>query len=439
MHQLAFILFAALLLLAAVQAALAGAFVRILLRGRRAENGDITHLCAAPSGPFRQMGNVPVSPLPPAAILLSLRGADPYLAKGLRCLMQQDYPDYELHIVVDRRDDPAWEVAEQAMALPRRAAMYLQELKEPLSTCSRKCSALVQMVSALDESREVVVLADADLVSHAGWLRELVAPLADPRVGAAFGNRWFMPRNGRWGSLVRYLWNAAAVVPMWLYNIPWGGTFAIRRKVLRDCGLVEKWSRAVVEDAPMRQALEEQGLRLRFVPSLMMVNREDCTLPFGLDFVKRQLTWTRWYHPNWSAVVIHAIVTTAIMAAALLLGFAGWIAGDAETMRWAAGGIGVYLATMLVLTGVMESNVRRVVQARGEPTAWLSPRVLLRLPVAVLLAQAIHLIAVLLAMFKRRVAWRGATYWIAGPWQVRLISDCPQGKQREHAESNLSL
>ncbi len=147
---------------------------------------------------------------------------------------------------------------------------------------------LLRMVAGLDESREVVALIDSDVVPHSRWLRELVAPLRQPRVGAAFGNRWYMPRYGDWGSVVRYLWNAAAVVPMWLCSIPWAGTFAIRTKVLRDCGLLKKWSLVMAEDAPAKQALEDQGLRLRFVPSLMMVNREDCTLAFGLDFIKRQ-------------------------------------------------------------------------------------------------------------------------------------------------------
>src|SRR5438045_488739 len=49
--------------------------------------------------------------LPRVAVLLSLRGADPDLARNLRSLMSQDYPAYELSIVVDSETDPAWEMA----------------------------------------------------------------------------------------------------------------------------------------------------------------------------------------------------------------------------------------------------------------------------------------------------------------------------------------
>ena len=75
----------------------------------------------------------------------------------------------------------------------------------------------------------MVALLDADTIPHRTWLRELVAPLADPRVGAATGNRWYMPAEAGWAGLVRYLWNAAAVVQMYCYGIAWGGTLALKR------------------------------------------------------------------------------------------------------------------------------------------------------------------------------------------------------------------
>jgi cellulose synthase/poly-beta-1,6-N-acetylglucosamine synthase-like glycosyltransferase len=61
----------------------------------------------------------------------------------------------------------------------------------------------------------VLAVIDADAVPHRWWLRDLVAPLSDPRVGVATGNRWYMPEHANWGSLVRYLWNVGAVVQVW--------------------------------------------------------------------------------------------------------------------------------------------------------------------------------------------------------------------------------
>jgi hypothetical protein len=74
-----------------------------------------------------------------------------------------------------------------------------------------KCSSVTQAIERLDPSFEAVALLDAHTMPHRSWLRELVAPPADESVGAATGNRWYMPGGGSWGALVRYSWNAADV------------------------------------------------------------------------------------------------------------------------------------------------------------------------------------------------------------------------------------
>jgi cellulose synthase/poly-beta-1,6-N-acetylglucosamine synthase-like glycosyltransferase len=87
-------------------------------------------------------------------------------------------------------------------------------------TCSLKCSALIQAVSSLNDDCEVVALIDSDTVPHPRWLRELVLPLADRRIGLTAGNRWYVPIKDQWGSLARYLWNISAVLQMNFYTIP---------------------------------------------------------------------------------------------------------------------------------------------------------------------------------------------------------------------------
>lgn len=377
--------------------------------------------------------------LPRVSILLSLRGADPHLAKGLRRLMTQNFPDYDLRIVVDQQDDPAWKVVEDAIRDTGFAKVRLETLREKRSTCSLKCSALVQLAQSLDDRCEVVVLADADLVSHADWLRDLVAPLTGDGVGATHGNRWFWPKKARLGSLVRYLWNVCAVIPMEVQKIPWGGTFAIRASVLRDSGLLEKWSRAVVEDAPVRSALADRGLTVKFVPRLMMVNREECGLLFSFDFIKRQLTWTKIYHPRWMPVVIHAFFSTIVLLAAVALLLCGAVLQQADVVAWSGGGMAAFLVSSLLLICVMERAIRRVVRDRGEETMTFSVGACLRILVAIPVTQMIHFLAVLHAMFRRKVAWRGVTYHVRGPWEVEMLDYKPFDQEALVQDGNTSL
>ncbi len=152
---------------------------------------------------------------------------------------------------------------------------------------------------------------------HPSWLGELTAPLADEHIGAATGNRWYMPGAGSWGAMVRYLWNAAAMVQMYWYEIPWGGTLAVKRKVIDELGLLDRWRNAFCEDTMLFRQLGKRGLRVKFVPSLMMVNREDCGLGACLSWIRRQLLTARLYHPLWPLVLLHGLGTTLVLAAAV--------------------------------------------------------------------------------------------------------------------------
>jgi len=165
-----------------------------------------------------------------------------------------------------------------------------------------------------------VAFADTDVAPHPEWLRELVAPLADPRVGATTGNRWYVPPVGRWGSLVRSLWNVSVVVGMYFWHLPWGGSLAIRADVLRRSTLRQVWSRAGCEDVPLYRVLRESGLRLIFVPEILLVDRGECGIIAGLRFMTRQFLWVRLYHPVcwWTSATFH-ILEVGIEAAAVVL------------------------------------------------------------------------------------------------------------------------
>jgi cellulose synthase/poly-beta-1,6-N-acetylglucosamine synthase-like glycosyltransferase len=129
---------------------------------------------------------------PKAVAILCVRGNDPVLEACLAALLNQDYPSYDVRVVVDSRTDPAWEVVQAAVAREGSATrVQVEPLTRRRDTCSRKIAGVLQALAGLDEGYEVVALLDSDTIPHRTWLGELVAPLADPRCGAASGNRWY--------------------------------------------------------------------------------------------------------------------------------------------------------------------------------------------------------------------------------------------------------
>lgn len=374
---------------------------------------------------FRALGRTPASRsgfTPKAAVILCLRGHDPYLRQTLESVLGMDYPDFEFHVVVDSEDDSAWPAIRRAQELDGSGIMRVQVLSQRHGSCGLKCSSLLQALSGLSSDIEVSAHLDADSVPHARWLRELVQPLSDPRVGAAYGNRWFEPVMPNLGSMVRCLWNACAVPSMNFHRIPWGGSLALRTSHFRESEeLSEHWSRAFCEDTLLADFFARRGLEVRFVPLVLMVNRERCSVMGFARWVRRQLLTVRLYHRAWPIVLVHAVLTTV----SLLAGFA---------LRVHAG-LAVYAGVMLVLGLVLDRAVQGTLVRQGEvPYRWTVQRALLAL-LSIPVTQLIYCWAAVSAHFLKRELWRGVTYRIGGSWDIEIVEDCPQNSDPDEGVS----
>ncbi len=375
--------------------------------------------------------------LPKVAIALCLRGADPFLANCLQALLNQNYPQYELRVVVDSEEDLAWNIATQTLGVETNVPVQISPLRIRRETCSLKCSALIQAVTELQEDCEIIALVDADTIPHPNWLRELVSPLKNPKIGLTTGNRWYVPGK-QWGTVCRYLWNVAAVGQMYLYRIPWGGSLAIRTELVRQAQLIERWEKAFCEDTMLRRVLQEKGLQIKSVASLMMVNREECTLPSFRRWVSRQLLNAKLYHPDWNAILTYGTITWLIPALAGLSSLIALLTGQRTAGVFLGGSLLAYITLLLVLIGVWERAIRRKLMLRQELLPNLSAIAFCQLVLAVPLTQLLCAIALWQTMLTQQVEWRGITYQIKGPWNIRLLEYFPyQYSKRTNPKASL--
>ena len=282
---------------------------------------------------------LPLAHWPKAEVLLCLRGVDPALPEALAALAAQRYGGpWRLLLVVDSHTDPAWAVAEAALAQleARGQASWQQARLIPLGPAprlgSRKCGALRCGLRRLHPATELVALVDADAVVRPDWLSQLAQGCGQPGVGAAGGNRWYLPAQRSGAGMVRAIWNGGALVLMTLLSIPWGGSLAIRRDLVEPSGWGRVLRRSLCEDTALTVPLRRSGWRFRFTPALIAVDRDD-SLPLRptLRWIARQLLMARLHHPGWPLVLLHGLGTTVLLlasgAAAVALGLTGvWAA-----------------------------------------------------------------------------------------------------------------
>src|SRR3954471_19425466 len=163
--------------------------------------------------------------LPPATVIVPVKGEDDGLRENLAALASLDYPDYELIVVAqDAADIPPG-------VLPDRARVVLAHAGDP--STGEKVRNLQAAVRAARRRSEVLAFADSDGRPSPGWLRALIAPLNEKGVGASTGFRWFTPDPPTFWTLLRSVWDAVAAGRLGPGDNPfvWGGAMAIRRNV----------------------------------------------------------------------------------------------------------------------------------------------------------------------------------------------------------------
>lgn len=370
--------------------------------------------CAGRSTPLYQ---------PRARIVLCVRGADPFLARCIQCLLGQDYPHFDVRVIVDRADDPAWPVVAEALREAPVAARV-----EALSTRSKhrslKVTSLLQGIADLDSSYAVVAIADADVIAHRHWLRDLVQPLQNPDVGVTTGVRWYIPESSEWGTLVRYMWNSGAEMRRSWFGLAWGGSMAIRRDVFEAARQGNYWERSFGEDVPLAILLRQRGHRMQIVPEVVAETRESIGLQSCLGFISRQLTVVWLYHPRRYAIALETYGMGALSIwGAAFLASALWH-GDQATL-WSLSGALLTLGVSFIAAHFWaEIHVFRIVITRGG-SVWSPIGAWIKCFLAAPFMPLVNAYALLRAQLRRRVTWRGIVYRIHDRWSIEIETDTP--------------
>ena len=90
---------------------------------------------------------------PHVGVIMSLRGADPFLEESLRGLMSLDYPSHEVRIIVDSEIDPAYDIVDRVHQDMNCDNVNIEILNVSQQTSSLKNSALIQGITALPHVR----------------------------------------------------------------------------------------------------------------------------------------------------------------------------------------------------------------------------------------------------------------------------------------------
>jgi ceramide glucosyltransferase len=110
----------------------------------------------------------------------SLKGVDPHMYEAFRSHCLLDYPEYEVLFGVSDAADPAVALVARLQQEFPHVPLRLVHCPERLGA-NGKVSNLAQMLSAC--RHEYVLINDSDIVAPGDYLRQVVRPFADAKVG----------------------------------------------------------------------------------------------------------------------------------------------------------------------------------------------------------------------------------------------------------------
>jgi ceramide glucosyltransferase len=230
---------------------------------------------------FRRSAKLDSPPFAPRVTLLKpLCGLEPRLDESLESFFAQDYPAFEIIFGARSSDDPAIRIVERLRAKYPSVPVEIVFSGEPRHPNAKVCS-LAAMIAVA--TTDFYIISDSDVRVERNYIRELVAPFADPRIGLATCLYRGVPTGGLWSRLealgMSVEMTAGVLVSDTLEGMKFalGPTMMVRRQALEQIGGIGALARYCADDYVLGNRVALAGWRVvlsRHTVDHVVLNRD---------------------------------------------------------------------------------------------------------------------------------------------------------------------
>ena len=329
---------------------------------------------------------------PPVSLLKPVRGVDFGSYENFVSFCQQDYLEYEILFAVNDDRDPAVPLIQRIVEeFPERRIRLLVGAEH--LGANRKVNKLAWL--AREARHDVLVLTDGDVRVVPRYLREVVAPLADRKIGAVTSFYRAIAEKSLWAELeavgASSDFFAGVLMAGWTEGIRFalGASIATTKEWLGKIGGFEVFADALADDYEVGQRIAKAGGEVVLSREAVWTMYPAQTLG---SFWNHQVRWARTVRLCRPLSYVGLLFTQGLPWALLtaIVAPAKWIAG-------------VYLVAYLILRFAMAWTVG-IWGVRDEVLrrkAWLVP-----------LYDAIHFVVWLPSFGSNHIRWGNVEYVI---------------------------
>ena len=313
---------------------------------------------------FRAQKAAPRDFTPPVSNLKPVRGLDPEAYENFASFCRQDYPDYELLFCVGEKDAPVVPILEKlAGDFPERRIRIL--FGGEGHAVNDKVGKLARLVG--EAQHETLVISDSDVRVRPDYLRTVVAPLAEPKVGAV--TCFYIPTAAK--TLAQSLQTIgmvsdfyAGILAAWQLDgvkFALGPTIATTRTQLAGFGGYGALENRPADDLLVGRLIADRGYEVRLLPYTIQTVPDYGSMQ---ELVHKRLRWLAvmrhmrpWGH---AGLLFTQGLPWALAALAVR-----------PTVSVALGYLGAYLGLRLAMTWLIGARGLRDQTLRGK--MWLVP------------------------------------------------------------------
>jgi len=339
---------------------------------------------------------------PSASVIKPVRGVDFGSYENFTSFCQQDYPDYEILFAVNDDRDPALPLIQRiSQEFPERSIRVLVGAVN--LGANRKVNKLARL--AQEAKYNVLVLSDGDVRVGPNYLREVVAPLVDRKIGAVTSFYRAVSEKNIWAEMeavgASSDFFAGVLMADWTEGIRFalGASIATTKEWVRKIGGFEAIAAALADDY-------ELGNRIAKAGGEIVLSREAVWTMYPAQtargFWDHQVRWARTVRLCRPLSYLGLLLTQGLpwMLLAVLIApsrvvAAGYVLGYLVlrfAMSWTVG-----------IWGVGDEVLHRKI--------WLVP-----------LRDAIHFVVWLASFGSNRIKWGGTEYAIRNGQMVPITS-----------------
>jgi ceramide glucosyltransferase len=238
---------------------------------------------------------------PPVSLFKPLHGAEPDLEAHLATFFEQDYPEYEILFGARVASDAGLVTARRVASRYPHIPVKFVLTGEPWQINAKVCTMELMEKAA---SHGIFVISDSDVRVTPDYVRQVVAPFADARVGAVTCLYRGVAENGFWAELeaagmsIEMTSGVLAADLMEGMQFTLGPTMAVRRSCVKEIGGFKVLGAYCADDFVLGNAIAAKGHTV--VLSTHVIDHLVLNSDFA-DSQKHQIRWmksTRFSRPK---------------------------------------------------------------------------------------------------------------------------------------------